>query len=276
MKETQSILNSLVACGVALAMVSTLAAQSGDQSAAKVIRLKGAVRYSTGNNVWQPLKLGDVVRPGTAIQTASDSRVDLVLGDASAPVARPIPADMMSYQPMAEQNILRIWENTLMGVDKLTEMGTGMDMVTETQLDLKAGHITGSVKKMSAASKYEVKLPNGVAGIKGTIFECYAEGVIKVREGSIVVAYPGANGAIVTQVVMSMQMFDIRTGTLSALPDADKTGMDGVIHELQAGLFVGPQGLKPPDLNPIVPLIYISPVKVPVVPFVPPPVSGFR
>jgi hypothetical protein len=254
-------------------MVSTLAAQSVDQSAAKVVRLKGAVRYSTGNNVWQPLKLGDVVRPGTAIQTAADSRVDLVLGDASAPVARPVPADMMSYQPMAEQNIVRLWENTLMGVDKLTEMRTGMDVVTETQLDLKAGHITGSVKKMSAASKYEVKLPNGVAGIKGTIYECYAEGIIKVREGSIVVAYPGPNGSIVTQVIMTLQMFDIRTGTLSPLPNTDKTGMDGIIKQLQAGLFLVPEGLKPPGLTPVVPLVYIQPI--PVQQNIPPPVSPY-
>ena len=274
MKKTRSILNSLVACGVALAMVSTLAAQSGDQTAAKVVRLKGAVRYSTGNNVWQPLKLGDVVRPGTAIQTASDSRVDLVLGDASAPVARPLPADMMSYVPTAEQNMVRLWENTLMGVDKLTEMRTGEAVVTETALDLKAGHITGSVKKMTAASKYEVKLPNGVAGIKGTVYECYAEGVIKVREGSMVVAYTGANGAIVTQVVMSMQMFDIRTGILSPLPDTDKTGIDGIIRELQTGLFLVPQGLRPPNVNQIEPLIYIQPIPVQQV-SPPPPVSRF-
>ena len=111
MKETRSVLNSLVACGVALAMVSTLAAQSGDQTAAKVVRLKGAVRYSTGNNVWQPLKLGDVVKPGTAIQTAADSRVDLVLGDASAPVARPVGAAMSRllrpYAPTAGHRIRR-------------------------------------------------------------------------------------------------------------------------------------------------------------------------
>jgi hypothetical protein len=256
-------------------MVSTLAAQSFDQSAAKVVRLKGAVRYSTGNNDWKPLKLGDVVKPGTAIQTAADSRVDLVLGDASAPVARLVPSDMITYQPMAEQNMVRLWENTLMGVDKLTAMGAGMDVVTETQLDLKAGHITGSVKKMSAASKYEVKLPNGVAGIKGTIYECYAEGVIKVREGSVVVAYPGANGAIVTQAIMSQQMFDIRTGILSPLPDPDRTGMDSIIRELQAGLFMQPLtvGLKAPDLNPIVPIIYIAPVAVQQ--FVPSPVTRF-
>jgi hypothetical protein len=194
---------------------------SGVQSA-KVVYKKGDLRYSTGNNVWQPLNLGDVVRHGTLIQTAADSRVTLVLGDVSAPVARPMRSDMFSYHPLAEQSIVRLWENTLMGVDKLTEMRTGEAVVTETALDLKAGHITGSVKKMTAASKYEVKLPNGVAGIKGTVYECYAEGIVKVREGSMVVAYTGANGSIVTQVVMSLQMFDIRTGTHSQIPDLSR------------------------------------------------------
>lgn len=275
MKETRSILNSLIACGVALAMVSTLAAQSVDQSAAKVVRLKGGARYSTGNDVWQPLKLGDVVRPGTVIQTAGDSRVDLVLGDASAPVARPTPSDVLSYQPIAEQNIVRIWENTLLGVDKLTEMRTGMDVVTETQLDLRAGHITGSVKKMSAASRYEVKLPNGVAAIRGTVYECYAEGVIKVREGSAVATYTGPTGTRLTQVINAMQMFDIRTGTLSSLPDTDKTGIDTIIKQMQAGLFMARPGvnvgLLPPQ-TPLVPVLLIAPV--PVVP-PPPPVSPF-
>jgi hypothetical protein len=112
-----------------------------------------------------------------------------------------------------------------------------------------------------------------VAGIKGTIYECYAEGVIKVREGSMVAAYPGANGAIVTQVIMSMQMFDIRTGILSPLPDIDKTGMDGIIRELQAGLLLVPQGLKPPAVNPVEFIIYIPPVVVQQYP--PPPVSGY-
>ena len=79
--------------------------------------------------------------------------------------------------------MVRIWENTLLGIDKLTETQTGADVVTETQLDLKAGHIFGTVKKMSAASKYEVKIPNGVAGIRGTVYDISAEGVVKVSVG---------------------------------------------------------------------------------------------
>ena len=230
MKETRRILNSLIACGVALTMVSTLAAQSTDQIAAKVIRLKGAAQYKIGSGEWRPLKYGDVIRQGTVIQTAGNSRVDLLLGAAAAVTVRPVVSDIITYQPTAEQNIVRMWDNTLMGIDKLTEVQTGADVVNETQLDLKAGHISGSVKKMSAASKYEVKLPIGVAGIRGTVYDMSAEGLIKVLSGSVVLAYAGPNGSTLTQVIMGLQMFDARTGTLTPLPDIDKRGLSSQVQ----------------------------------------------
>jgi len=254
MKETRSLLNSLVACGVALAMVATLAAQTVNQGTAKVVRLKGGARYKTASSDWQPLKVGDLLKPGTIIQTAAKSRVDLAVGDSSAPIARPVPSQTLTYQPRAEQNMVRIWENTLLGIDKLTFTETGADVVTETQLDLKAGHIFGITKKTSAASKYEVKIPNGVAGIRGCVWDTSAEGVIKVFEGSVVLAYVGPNGTVVTQVIMGLQEFDARTGVLTPLPDLDKTAMDVLVTEV-------PTGIHPP-IVPIAPnnsLNFISP-----------------
>ena len=239
MKETRSLLNGLVACGVALAMVSTLAAQTASQGSAKVVRLKGAARYASGPNAGQLLKVGDIVKPGAVIQTAAGSRVDLVLGDGAAPVAQATTAPSMasSYAPSSEQNIVRLWENTLLGIDKLTETQTGADVVTETQLDLKAGHIFGMVKKMSAASKYEVKIPNGVAGIRGTVYDISAEGIIKVLSGSVVLAYVGPDGTVVTQVISGAQQFDARTGVLSALPVPGQDDLNRYIRQVQAGLL---------------------------------------
>ena len=260
MKETRRILNSLIACGVALTMVSTLAAQSSEQVAAKVMRLKGAAQYKIGNGDWRPIKMGDIVRQGTVIQTAGNSRVDLLLGAAAAPVQRPVMGDVIAYQPTAEQNVVRMFENTLMGIDKLTEVQTGADVVNETQLDLKAGHISGSVKKMSAASKYEVKLPIGVAGVRGTVYDISAEGLIKVLSGSIVLAYTGPNGSTLTQVIMGLQMFDARTGTLSPLPDPDKTGLNSLVVIARQTVNSGggaalpaPVVVKPPEPPPISP-----------------------
>lgn len=169
MKQTRRLTNGLVACAVAFAMVSSLAAQT--EGAAKVVRIKGPARFSTGNNVWQPLKVGAVLSPGTVLQTSTEqgSFVDLALGDGTAaPVPttttyKPaIPNSMdttTQYRPAADQNVVRVWENTALGIDKLTITQTGAEPVGETQLDLKTGRITGSVKKMSPASKSQSSCP---------------------------------------------------------------------------------------------------------------------
>jgi hypothetical protein len=230
MKETRSLLNSLAVLGVALLTASTLAAQTAQVGSAKVIRIKGAARYATGGKAGQMLKVGDIVQAGSVIQTADKSRVDLVLYDEGAEAAGPVSiataAEGSSFQPSAEQNSIRLWENTLLGIDKLSITQTGADEVSDTQLDLKAGHIFGMVKKMSAASKYEVKVPNGVAGIRGTVFDISAEGVVKVLSGSVVLAFVGPDGTVVTQVVMGLQEFDAPSNTLKPLPDTDKNGLD--------------------------------------------------
>jgi hypothetical protein len=243
-------------CGVAIAMVSTLAAQTASETVAKVIRIKGGVRYKVGNNEWLPLKGGDIVKPGTLIQTAADSFVDFGIGSGSAPIARPGAGGIgVSFQPNAEQNLVRLWGNTLLSIDKLTSTQTGADEVTETQLDLKAGHIFGTVKKMSAGSKYEVKVPNGVAGIRGTVYDISADGVIKVLSGSCVVAYVGPNGAVVTQVVMGGQEFDTRTGILSQMSPGEMEKLEALTKELPGGGALVPTVINTDKTT----IIYVSP-----------------
>ena len=191
MKEPRNLMNRLVLSVVAFAMVSTVLAQNAADGVATVIRIKGPARYTTGNNTWQPLRQGMVLKPGTIIQTSTEqgSFVDLVLSDGAASVPSPalyqpyIPSSytsLSSYQPSSDQNVVRLWENSALGIDKISSMHTGADTVTDTQLDLKVGRVSGNVKKMSAASKYEIKLPNGVAGIRGTVYDVTAEG-IRVR-----------------------------------------------------------------------------------------------
>ena len=140
-----------------------------------------------------------------------------------------------SYNPNADQNIVRLFENTVLQVDKLTSMETGAGTVSETQLDLQRGRIFGNVKKMSAASRYEVKLPNGVAGIRGTIYTLSAEGVVQVLVGSVVIAYVGADGNTVTQVVMGGQQFDAKTGQVTSIPDFNQKEMVKLAKESRIG-----------------------------------------
>jgi hypothetical protein len=246
MKQIQSLLKSLVVCATVLAMVSSLAAQE-TQGAAKVVRVRGPVRFTTGNNVWLPLKTGATLKPGTVIETLDNGQVDLALGDANAnigsgPAAQPIinsgvggGAGGKAYQPSADQNVLRLYANSVLAIDKLTSRETGAGTVTDTQLDLQHGKLFGNVKKVPAGSNYEIKLPIGMAGIRGTIYTVSADGVVQVLVGTVVIAYMGPNGQITTVTVVGGQQFDARTGQVTPIPNFDQDEMVRAAKELRIG-----------------------------------------
>ena len=204
---------------IALTVLSS-AAQGIMQGAARVVRLKGAARVSTGNYVWQAIKVGDVLHAGAIVQTSADpgSYLDLVLGDGKAPLPQPkvyrptIPNSLdttTTFQPTSEENTIRLWGDGALAIDKLTMVQSGADRITDTQLDLKRGRVTGNVKKLSAASKYEIKLPNGVAGVRGTVFDIQATGIVKVYIGSMVVAWVDPQTQnVTTQNVTGGQAYD--------------------------------------------------------------------
>jgi len=248
MKKSARLVSGLVAAVVALAFVTNAAAQQVMNLRARVVRISGNARFTTGNNVWQPLKVGDSLRPGTVIQTDSQKGtfVDLVLGDGSGVLttgggagssARATPVSA-GYQPKAEQNVVRIWENSALGIDKLTSMDTGAGEVTETQLDLKAGHIMGTVKKLPASSKYEVKIPNGVAGIRGSLYELWATGLLKVSVGLGVLAWVGGDGNVNSKEVQGGNQFDPATGETTPINPSDVNAMnqfEGSLRGVRAG-----------------------------------------
>jgi hypothetical protein len=211
---------------------------------------------TTANSTWQPLKSGLILKSGAIIQTAAGSYVDLALNNANA-VANPVratPIDVGYSAPKAEQDAIRIFENTVLGVDKLVINETGAETVTETQLDLKAGKIFGTVKKLSASSKYEVKIPNGVAGIRGTIYTLSADGVLTVLSGSVVLAFVGPDGSVVTQVINAGQQFDARTGQITPIP----TGTLGDLVKDAAALHM--LNTQPTSFTSDERVYYVSPV----------------
>jgi len=228
MKYTRSFVNGLVACGIALAMVSTLSAQSRE-AGATVLRIKGTARYTLGNNIWQPVSVGQILHPGSVIQTSRDagSYVDLAIGEGAGPIitgtATPLASTApgkggtTSFKQTAQQNTIRVMENTVLGIDKLSVIETGADVVTDTQLDLKSGRVIGNVKKMAAASRYEIKLPNGVAGIRGTVYDISADGTVRVASGSVVVSFVDSQGNVQTRSVMGGQEYNSRTDQITAL-----------------------------------------------------------
>jgi len=177
----------------------------------------------------------------------------------------------MSFRPSSEQNVVRIWANGALGIDKLTAMQTGAEMVTETQLDLKQGRITGNVKKMSAASKYEVKLPNGVAGVRGTTYDIQSIGIVKVYIGSMVVAWVDPKTQnVTTQTVMGGQAYDAPNNQLTPLSPASMNELDS----LALGLLVTPSMGTPTTLASDKTVIGMSPVGASVDSIPNPPTGG--
>jgi hypothetical protein len=255
MKTFATWIQKTVVCALALAFAFSVVAET-KQVTAKVTRIKGSARFSTDNNTWQALKVGHTLASGAVIQTAANSYVDLLLGQEPPIVRAPRVGEYLTYSPLGEEDTLRIYEDSVLALDKLTSTKTGADVVKETQLDLRSGTVFGKVRKLSSASKYEVKLPSGVAGIRGTIYTINAQGVLSVLTGSVVLAYVGPDGSVITQVVNAGWQFDPRTGQLTPIPDFRQKEM--VRAAEQAG--IGPN-TPPTDYTVDETIIYVSPTQ---------------
>jgi hypothetical protein len=229
MKNIQFLFSAAV-CG--LAMSFTLAAFGDDmkQGVATVVRVKGQASYTLGgSDTWHPLVAGKILQAGSTISTKSDAIVDVVLGkQALMPQAQPTPdrvspaADspvrgMVSCQPSVEQNIVRLSGGTTLKIDTLTISDTGVDTVSDTELDLQSGRIFASVKKLSDTSKYIVKIPNGIAGVRGTKFTLGADGSAACIEHSVWLAFGGSGGTPTTVEVSHDTQYDPATGQTSPI-----------------------------------------------------------
>ena len=121
-------------------------------------------------------------------------------------------AGSISCKPSVEQNIVRLSGETTLKIDTLTVSDTGVDTVSDTELDLQAGRIFASVKKLSDTSKYLVKIPNGIAGVRGTKFSLGADGSTACIEHAVWLAFGGAGGAPTTVEVAQGTQYDPATG----------------------------------------------------------------
>lgn len=199
-----------------------------------VVGVDGQARYSVDGRNWHPLVVGKILKEGAIIETAAGSSCDLVLSGSPVPITEsssdPASASSLALapdpnvrgyvasRPMAQQNVIRMSGSTMLAIDKLTVVNTGADSVSDTELDLRAGKIFASVKKMSASSQYIIKLPNGVAGIRGSEGQLSADGSAEWLKGEIVISFIGSNGQPHVVVVHGGFEYDPKTGQILHLP----------------------------------------------------------
>jgi len=203
----------VTACVVALVGAFVVSsAQAGDVGKAVVRTIRGQAQYADAGQ-WLPLKEGQTLKPGSTIRTANESQVDLFM-DQNGPM-------------------VRLMENTTLGIDKLNFEATGIETIIETQLDLKSGRVLGIVRKMASDSKYEIKTPNGVAGVRGTEYDISATSVVRVVTGSLVVVFVKSDGTVVTQVVNAGEMFVPSEAAVKPIPPDELSQLVAMFNDLR-------------------------------------------
>lgn len=184
----------------------------------QVLQIKGQARFSNDKQTWHSLKKGEILQPGAMIQTAGKSTVDLQLSDrSSAPI--PIDASKSLLRTLEESkaNTIRLYENSVLDIGKLTVDRTDAGEVSDTQLDLSAGRMMGAVRRSSSASRYEIKFLNGVAGVREGIFVMNSSGEMDVLNGTAIIALEAADGSTPVKIVAANHQYDPGTGLVTEI-----------------------------------------------------------
>jgi hypothetical protein len=203
MKLMHGLVRKSLVVALVLAAVSPGALLHAEKAAAiKVIRLKGSARYSVDKKEWKDLKKGTVLKSGVLIQTAANTIVDICMNEARN-------KESSDGSEASVDNVLRVLENCTIGIDKLAS--------DEIQLDLRNGTIMGTVGKLAAQSKYEIKLPHEMLGIRGGTYIADSSGVVNVIEGSAVLVVIGADNSLSTRKIEARQGYDPTSGGIVPL-----------------------------------------------------------
>ncbi len=252
MKNFKSVLAAIL-CGAIASVAASVSAQNTKQGYVTAVRVQGIVTYSLGKDQPEhPLVAGKYLPPGAIVFTKDNGVADLVLGKfVDLPQAKWAPERIslapdaqvrgfVTYKPTADQNAIRLTPNSTLAIDKLTIVDTGSDTVSDTELDLKKGKIFASVRKLSGASQYIVKLPNGVAGVRGTLFSISVDGTVacfESKNGGVILALTLPDGSNKTFLIAEGQLLDPATGTPAAISPQLNKILDQVFKALRTTYF---------------------------------------
>jgi hypothetical protein len=166
-----------------LAVVGISSLQSAEpgsiEGTAMVRTVKGRATYTTPDGSSHVLTAGTELAAGSTIHTGPNTFVYVsVNGLASA---------------------VRIAAESTITIERMSRTGATREGNTDTGLSLQVGSIVGQVKKLAADSRYEIKTPHGVAGIRGTDF---AVDVVANGNGQYTVTFTSLTGTVVASAVV--------------------------------------------------------------------------
>lgn len=136
---------------VALILFVASSASAAETKRIAVVKdLQGVVEVNTGS-AWSTAKVGMILNEGDSIRTSANSKATLNL------------------DKDAETGIVEVKENTKL---KLAELiGDQQKATQSTLLDLAMGEVLIRARKLdSENSRFEVKTPTSIVGVRGTVF----------------------------------------------------------------------------------------------------------
>jgi hypothetical protein len=141
-------------------------ARAEHQSAQLLIKsVRGQASYCADGIHWLPLSAEVSLAKGAVLQTGGSSTADIVL-ESSGTALRMVP-------------------NTLLEVTKLEKEVAGEEVITWTVLDLKAGGVIASQRKLDRLSTFEINTAAGPVAIGGTEYLVQADGTVRCFAGRI-------------------------------------------------------------------------------------------
>ena len=209
---------------------------------AQVQSVRGKATWNTNGGPVLPLKVNSILTSGTTIKTGPESGVDLFLGQSAG--------------------VVRVGDNTTFSLDKLALTDTGAEKAVDIQLGLPGGEMFFNVNKLSKASRYEIKVPNGVAGIRGTGGRFFIPPQARMNDmeivlvdGNLVFAYLPPGGGNPIPVILSAPppvVWKPSTGTQPA-PDDLVRSIRGEIEKSKSQ--AAPPPAPPPTTPPADPFM---------------------
>lgn len=203
-----------IAVSVLLLVIGATVVCGAAQMTVKVSGVEGTVEMKkTDAGQWAAVKNGDTVPVGGAIRTSAGSSCMLTWADGNALKVSALSALVVSAADRADN-----------GTEKST-------------LDLKQGKVFAHVKKLQTAdSKFELKTPTAVAGVRGTdmygTMEPGAGASFGVTEGSVAVEAGGTEVMLDPGFSVAVDM----SGALSdivPIPDNIKQEVDQSIKQVR-------------------------------------------
>ncbi len=214
MKIAERVGTRLVRWGVAAGMVVCATAVIGatERNGSAMVRFAfGQPQVSRGSGAAVTAERYMVLRPGDVIKTDAKSHLDMVLGN--------------------NNGSAQVTPGSELALEKLTYSNNGLEVVHDTQLSLRSGAVAGNVNKMAAASKYEIKTPKGVVGIRGTRYKISANGDVAVTDGRAVMALTMPDGSVKTFTVDQGNMLAAATGQIRPLSRTETREINELIND---------------------------------------------